>query len=111
MDLTYFLLEIALLALLGLLYYLYQRRRILREDRQKGPLIMGYLLQSILAEKGETPDATVDTLIESLDDYLHNRAAHPPRALLRHFAATPACSPELRDVILTGLAELGDEEV
>lgn len=100
-------LEMGFLALLGILYYFYQRRKILNYESQKEPMIMGYILQSCLTERGETPHTELDTLIESLDDYLHNRVTTPPFALLKRFAESAECSPELKDVIFEGLTELG----
>lgn len=69
---------------------------------------MGYILQSILTEKAETKDPEVDVLVESLDDYLHNKVATPPTILLKRFAESVNCSPELKDVILEGLKEMND---
>lgn len=99
--------ELAFLSFLGLLYYLYQRRKILRFEENKGPLIMGYILQACLSVRGESPDAELDPVIEALDDYLHNKAPAPPEEILRSYAHSEKSSPELRDVILQGLEDLG----
>ena len=99
------LVEIGFFTLLGVLYYFYQKRKIIREDKNKGPLIAGYILQCSLVDRGENPDPELDAIIEALDDYLHNKVSTPPFALLRHFAQTKACSPELKEVILEGLSE------
>lgn len=105
--LTNFLLEMGLLTSLGLLYYFFQRRRILRSEDEKGPLIMGFILQSCLSERGDTGTPQMDTLIESLDDYLHNKTPHPPLTLLKIFASSEECSSELRSIIQEGLKEYG----
>ena len=99
--------EMAFFTLLGVLYYFYQRRKILAYEENKGPLVMGFILQSCLTERGETPHQELDNIIESIDDYIHNRIAHPPVALLKHYAASSNCSPELKAVIEEGIAELG----
>lgn len=105
--LTSFLLEMSLLTALGLLYYFYQRRRILSTEHEKGPLIMGFILQSCLSERGESGTPQMDTLIESLDDYLLNKTPHPPVTLLKLYSTSEECSPELRSIIQEGLKEYG----
>jgi len=100
------LLEIGFLALLGFLYYIYQKRKILLHEKNKGPMIMGYILQSCLSERGETANVQMDALIEALDDYLHNKTPTPPTALLTTYAHLNHCSQELKAIIEEGLAEL-----
>lgn len=101
-----FLLEIGLFTFLGVLYYFYQRRKIIQYEENKNPLVMGFILQSCLTEKKDEPQPQLDTLIESLDDYLHNKSSHPPIALLKVFMNSPDCSPELRDIIQEGILEV-----
>lgn len=98
--------ELALFSLLGVLYYFYQKKKILEYENNKGPLIMGHILQSCLQVRGETPDAHLDPVIEGLDDYLHSKAPAPPTALLTDYANSTECMPELRDVILQGIKDL-----
>lgn len=98
--------EIGLFALLGALYYFYQKKKILQFEKDKGPLIMGYILQACLAEKGELNSSELDTIIEAIDDYLHNHTTTPPSILLQQYANKEECSPELRAVIEEGLKEL-----
>ena len=104
------LIEIGLFIILGVLYYFYQKRKIVSYEENKGPLVMGFILQSCLTEKNESSQPELDAVIESLDDYLHNRSATPPKALLSHFMNSPQCSKELGDVIREGLAELEDSD-
>lgn len=101
-----FVMEIGLFTLLGVLYYFYQKRKIIKYEANKGPVVMGLILQSCLVERGDEPLAELDTIIEAIDDYLHNRSQNPPTALLQHFALSTKCSPELKAVIDEGLAEL-----
>jgi hypothetical protein len=103
-----FLLEIALFVFLGVLYYFYQKKKIVHYEENKTPLVMGFILQSCLTEKKDTPQPLLDALIESLDDYLHNKTSHPPFALLRHFSESTECSSELRDIIREGIIEVED---
>lgn len=98
--------EIAFLSLLGFLYYLYQRRKILHYEENKGPMVMGYILHSCITERGDSPHKELDVIIESIDDYLHNRISSPPVILLKHYSESPECSPELKAVIVEGLSEL-----
>ncbi len=102
--------EMILFSLLGVLYYFYQKKKILSYEENKGPIIMGYLLQSCLSVRGENPDPDLDPVIESLDDYLHNKAATPPTALLSVYANSAKCPPELKDVILQGIEDLNDSK-
>lgn len=103
-----FLIEIGIFSLLGVLYYFYQRRKILHYENNKGSIVMGMILQSCLAEREEVPSSELDALITALDDYLHNRVSNPPVTLLNHFMQNPNCSPELKEVIAAGITELED---
>ena len=47
------LIELGLLVLLGVLYYFYQKKKILQYEADKGPLVMGYVLQCCLTDRGE----------------------------------------------------------
>ena len=67
---------------------------------------MGFILQSCLTEKQDSPQPQLDTLIENLDDFLQNRIANPPLALLKVYMESPDCSDELRNVIREGIAEI-----
>jgi len=104
------LMEIGLFIILGVLYYFYQKRKIVSYEENKGPLIMGFILQSCLTEKQETSQPELDSVIESIDDYLHNRTPTPPSALLRLFMNSPQCSKELSDIIREGLNELEESD-
>jgi hypothetical protein len=103
---TNFLIEIALFTFLGVLYYFYQRRKIIKYEENKGPMIAGQLLQACLTERGEEPDPELDPLIEALDDYIHGKAQTPPVALMKHLISNSHCSPELKDVLREALSEL-----
>ena len=99
-----------LFSLLGVLYYFYQKKKILSYEANKGPLIMGFILQSCLSVRGETPDPALDPVIEILDDYLHNKFPSPPTELLTSYANSPACTTELRELILQGIEDLNDRK-
>jgi hypothetical protein len=102
------LLEIGLFTFLGILYYFYQKRKIISYEENKVPLVMGFILQSCLSEKKDGNEPELDALIEALDDYLHNRSSHPPIALLKLYMNSSMCSIELQEVIREGLNEIND---
>ena len=99
------LIELALFTLLGVLYYFYQKKKILQYEKDKGPIVAGHILQCCLMEREDESNSELDGIISALDDYLHNRAQTLPTALLKHYAQTPICSPELKAVIEEGIAE------
>lgn len=101
-----FALEIGFLSLLGVLYYFYQKRKIIRYEENKTPMVMGYLLQLCLSEKTEGPQPKLDTLIEALDDFLNQKTPQAPVALLKTFADSQECPKDLKEAILDGLKEL-----
>ena len=101
-----FLMEIGLFSFLGVLYYFWQKRRIIRDEENKVPLVMGFILQSCLVEKKELAQPELDSLIEALDDYLNHKTTTPPISLLKLYSSTSQCSSELKDVINMGLLEL-----
>lgn len=101
-----FALEIGLLSFLGVLYYFYQKRKIIHYEENKPELVMGFILQSCLSEKNDLPQPALDQLIEALDDFIQHKTSTPPTALLKTFANSEDCSEELRNVILEGMKEL-----
>lgn len=101
------LMELGLFIILGVLYYFYQKRKIVHYEENKAPLVMGLILQSCLAEKTDEKQAELDSLIEALDDFLQQKTSQPPLSLLKSFMLTTECSAELKDVIQEALLELG----
>jgi hypothetical protein len=101
-----FLIEIGLFTLLGLLYYFYQKKKITRYEADKPYIIMGQILQSCLVLRGDTPHATLDPLIEEIDDFMREQKIQAPLESLRKFSQSSECSDDLRAVIIEGLREL-----
>jgi hypothetical protein len=101
-----FALEIGFLSFLGVLYYFWQKRRIIRYEENKTPIVMNFLLQACLSEKTEAAQPELDHVIEALDDYLNKKSATAPLVLLKHFAASSECPPELSHGITEGLKEI-----
>ena len=104
-----FLIEIILFSFLGVLYYFYQKKKIVQYEENKTPLVIAFILQSCISEKKEYSQPELDALIESLDDYLNKKLTHPPLTLLRHFSDTSECSVELKDIIHEGILEIEDD--
>jgi hypothetical protein len=101
-----FAFEIGFFSLLGILYYFYQKRKIVRYEENKTPIVINFLMQNCLAEKLDESQPQLDRLIETLDDFLNHKLTTPPLSMLRDFTLLPECSPELKEIILEGLKEL-----
>lgn len=101
-----FLLEIGLFTFLGILYYFYQKRKIVHYEANKVPIVMNMILQACLTDKTEEPSQELDSVIEALDDFLQSKSTHPPLALLKKYSEGPRCSPELKGVIVEGILEI-----
>lgn len=103
-------LEMALFAGLGVLYYFYQKKRILRHEEEKATYLMGFILEASLSERGDEAHATLDPLIEAIDDFLHNRISTPPFGLMKICAKDASFSEEYRNVLQEALNELSEEK-
>jgi hypothetical protein len=103
-------LEMALFAGLGMLYYFYQKRKILRYEEEKVTYLMGLILEASLSERGNSPSDQLDPLIEAIDDFLHNRSSFPPLGLIRTCAGNTSFSEEYRRVLKESLLELDEEK-
>lgn len=101
-----FALEIGFLSFLGVLYYFWQKRRILKYEENKTPLVMNFLLEACLSEKNETAQPELDQVIEALDDYITKKNTLAPLLLLKKFAAASSCPPDLSHAITQGLKEI-----
>ncbi len=101
-----FAIEIGIFSFLGLLYYFYQKKKILHYEANKTPMVMSYILQSCLLEKGDEPQPELDTLIEALDDFAQEKTQTPPLALLKLYSKNEKCSEELKNIIEEGLKEI-----
>jgi hypothetical protein len=101
-----FAIEIGFLSLLGILYYFYQKRRLIKFEENKIPLVMNFIFQSCLAEKKDFAQPELDQLIEALDDFLKDKTTSPPIPLLKTYAQSKICSANLKQDILDALAEI-----
>lgn len=99
------LFEIALLILLGILYYFYQKKKILKADENRIPYILEFVLQACLAEK-EEDQAELDKLIEEIDDYLQNKNDIVPIQVMKNFKESTYCNPDLKEVLHEALIEI-----
>jgi len=98
--------EIAIFFTLGILYYFYQKKKIINFETNKHSLIMNEILESCLSEKKDYPEPELDTLIESLDDFLQKRIPNPPLSLLKMYLSSSDCSKELKELISEGIIEI-----
>ncbi len=103
-------LEMALFTGLGVLYYFYQKKKILRHEEEKATYLMGFVLEASLSERGDSPHDLLDPLIEAIDDFLHNRTTVPPLGLLKICAKNDSFSEEYRSVLQESLLELDEEK-
>jgi hypothetical protein len=101
-----FAFEIGFFSLLGLIFYFYQKRKIINYEENKTPLVMNYIMQACLGEKLDKAQPELDKLIEALDDFLNQKSPNPPISMLKMFAEGQECSPELKEAILEGIKEL-----
>ena len=99
-------LEISVLVFFGMLYYFYQKRKILHFEENKNTIVMNMILEACLAEKTSMPQPELDHLISGLDDFLQNKTSRPPINDLKKFMETEACSVELKETVAIGLKEL-----
>lgn len=101
-----FALEIGFLSFLGVLYYFYQKRKIVQYEENKTPIVLNFLLQAALTEKTDEANPELDGLIEKIDDYLNQKIATAPLRELKAFAESAHCPAELKETILEALKEL-----
>ncbi len=101
--------EIGFLGLLGIIYYFYEKRKLLNYEKNKIPLVANFILQACLTEKSEQPQPELDSLILTLDDFLKETNPTFPAPQLKEFAHSLSCPDELREIILEGLKELDNK--
>lgn len=101
-----FAFEIGFFSLLGVMFYFYQKRKIIHYEENKAPLVMNYIMQACLGDKIDKAQPELDKLIEALDDFINHKSPNPPIAMLKTFAEGQECSPELKEAILEGIKEL-----
>lgn len=105
-----FLIELGVLSFFGVLYYLFQRKKILQYEDRKIPITMQFILEACLAEKKDFPQKHLDDLIISIDDYLKDTTRIPPFSLLKSYEQSSDCSLELKKIIQIGLLEMGIDD-
>jgi hypothetical protein len=98
--------EIGFLGLLGIIYYFYEKRKLLHYEKNKGPLVANFILQACLAEKNDQPQPELDALILLLDDFINQSKSDFPVEQLKLFAGSPECPSDLKNIIIEGLKEL-----
>ena len=106
MDYKNLAIELLVLAALGLVYYFWQRRRILQFEQHKSYAVAAPLLQACLIEKDQQSFELLESFILELDDFLHGKSATFPTALAQQLANNISCPHDLSEVIKESLKEL-----
>jgi hypothetical protein len=105
-----FALEIGILSGLGIIYYFYQKKKLLHFEENKNQMVMTFLLNSCLSEKNDSSQPELDLLIEALDDFVNLKNSMIPVSQLESFSTCSECSEELRALILEALGELKNDK-
>ena len=106
MDYKNLAIELALLAALCLIYYFWQKRRIIKFEQNKSLAVAAPLLQACLIEKDQQSFEMLESFIIELDDFLHGKSASFPTVLAEQLAGHKACPHDLSEVIKESLKEL-----
>lgn len=106
MDYKNLAIELAVLAALGLVYYFWQKRRILQFEQNKSYAVAAPLLQACLIEKDQQSFEMLESFILELDDFLHGKSGSFPTVLAEQLASNKACPHDLSEVIKESLKEL-----
>lgn len=106
MDYKNLAIELVVLAALGLIYYFWQKRRILQFEQNKSLAVAAPLLQACLIEKDQQSFEMLESFILELDDFLHGKSSSFPTALAEQLAGHSACPQDLSEVIKESLKEL-----
>lgn len=106
MDYQTLFIELTILVALGLLYYFWQRARILRFEENKSQAVAAPLLQACLIEKDHQSFPLLEEFILALDDFLHGKSASFPSALAEQVRKDQHCPQDLAEIINESLKEL-----
>lgn len=91
------LVELIILAALGLGYYFFQRNRILRFEANRIPYLYSQMLQVLLVLKNENlKQPLLDSLIIKLDDFINQTSEHDPKNDISEFMNSVECPSEVR---------------
>jgi len=106
MDYQTLFIELAVLAGLGLLYYFWEKKRILQFEENKAMAIASPLLQACLIEQEQTSFTLLDNFILALDDFLHGKTSYFPTSLAQELVKDPKCPEDLAAIITESLKEM-----
>lgn len=109
MDYQTLFIELMALAVLGLGYYFWQKRRILSFEKDKEAIVAAPLLQACLIEQDLKSFKLLDNFILALDDYLHGKTNYFPVVLAKELMASRECPEDLSSIIEESLREIGHE--
>jgi hypothetical protein len=97
--------ELAILSLLGMVYYFYQKRKLAHFEKNKTLISMNLILDMCLSRKSDSASPQLDLLIEALDDFITQKTEQPPLELIQTYLKSEECSPDLYREITTTLRE------
>jgi hypothetical protein len=100
--------EISLLGTLGLVYYFYQRKKILNYEKNRLSDLLSFMLQQSLVERGDKENHELDRIIVQLDDSLKSGSQNFPIDNLRRYSQRKDCSEEYREIIKALLNEINE---
>jgi hypothetical protein len=101
------LLELALFIILGILYYFYQKKKILADQKNLSRSFLEMTLQACLREKNHYSNEKLDQLIICIDDYLNDLHHPTPYQEMKLYLHHPDCSEELKVIMRETLQEVG----
>jgi len=99
--------ELVILALLGVGYYLFQKRRILRFEANKVPYLYSRMLQLLLVHKDESiAQPKLDDLIIKIDDFINQTTNINPKSEVQKFLNSSDCHSEYKEELRSLYNEL-----
>lgn len=110
MDYQTLFIELLALGTLGLGYYFWQKKRILRFEENKMSIVAAPLLQACLIEQEHKSFSLLNSFTLELDDYLHGKTSHFPLALANELMKHPECPQDLAHILEESLREIGHDK-
>lgn len=109
MDYQTLFIELSVLIFLGLIYYYWQKKRILRFEENKAVTVAAPLLQACLIEQEQADFSLLSHFIVALDDFLHGKSSYFPTTLAQELIKDKQCPDDLVEIIKESLKEIGHD--
>lgn len=110
MDYKTLFIELIVLGLLGVIYYFWQKRRILNFENNKAVAVAAPLLQACLIEQDQGSFELLNHFIIALDDFIHGKSSYFPTSLAEQLIQEQQCPADLADIIKESLREIGHDK-